>query len=108
MFKPKASEIVGSDPDFLKILYVEKIINIHYYYWVCFFLPVLRSRSRKEPGAFGPLDPEPLEKKNRSRSRSKQKKIKSIRKLYICGAAWGKKPGAGAAWQNIREPAPQL
>ena len=106
MFKPKASEIVGSDPDFLKILYVEKLININYHYWVCFFLPGLRSRSRKEPGAFGPFDPEPLEEKKTGAVQTKEdKEHKEIVHLRSC---LGKKPGAGAAWQNIREPAPQL
>ena len=35
------------------------------------FLSGLGSRSRSEPGVFGSLEPEPLEKKNRSRSRSR-------------------------------------
>ena len=38
----------------------------------------LGSRSRSEPGVFGSLEPEPLEKKTRSRSRSRlEKKVRS-------------------------------
>ena len=45
------------------------------------------SRSHKEPHAFGPLEPEPLEK------------------IPGPGAAWGKKSGAGAA-KNYQAPSP--
>ena len=57
-----------------------------------------------EPGVFGYLEPEPLEKKARSRSRMEKKsgvgaakklagscwRIKSLRKLYFCYSSLGK------------------
>ena len=51
----------------------------------------LTNSQEPEPGVFGSLEPEPLEKKNRSRSRL-GKKLQA---------------GAGAAWKKSLEPEPE-
>ena len=46
-----------------------------------------RSRSRSEPGVFGSLEPEPLEKKTRSRSRLEKKPGARAAKKLACSSA---------------------
>ena len=57
-------------------------------------MPRSRSQSRSELGAFGPLEPEPLEKKYQEQE-PLGKKIRSLSRLK-------KKSGAGAAKKMFR------